>query len=59
MYADKFGLSVACLRIGTFRTPDHPSEARQLLTWISHKDMAELTRCCIEHESYHFAVFGV
>ncbi|CAB3811015.1 NAD-dependent epimerase/dehydratase family protein [Achromobacter denitrificans] len=60
MYADKYGMSVACLRIGTFRTPDHPSEARQLLTWISHKDMAELTRCCIEHESYHFAVaYGV
>ena len=32
LYADKYGLSVACLRIGTFRTPDRPSEARQLLT---------------------------
>lgn len=60
MYADKYGMSVACLRIGTFRTPDHPSEARQLLTWISHRDMAELARCCIEHESYHFVVvYGV
>jgi len=60
MYADKFGMSVACLRIGTFRTPDHPSESRQLLTWISHRDMAELARCCIEHESYHFVVvYGV
>ncbi|NYT78937.1 NAD(P)-dependent oxidoreductase [Alcaligenaceae bacterium] len=60
MYADKYGLSVACLRIGTFRTPDRPSEARQLLTWISHNDMAQLARRCIEHESYHFAVvYGV
>lgn len=60
MYADKYGLSVACLRIGTFRTPDRPSEARQLLTWISHRDMTELTRCCIEHPSYHFEViYGV
>lgn len=60
MYADKYGVSVACLRIGTFRTPDRPSEARQLLTWISHRDMAQLVRCCIEHESYHFVVvYGV
>ncbi|CAM5199129.1 Uronate dehydrogenase OS=Castellaniella defragrans OX=75697 GN=HNR28_001543 PE=3 SV=1 [Castellaniella defragrans] len=60
MYADKYGLSVACLRIGTFRTPDRPDESRQLLTWISHRDMAQLVRCCIEHESYHFVVaYGV
>lgn len=60
MYADKYGLSVACLRIGTFRTPDRPTEARQLLTWISHRDMAQLTRRCIEHESYHYVVaYGV
>lgn len=60
MYADKYGLSVACLRIGSFLRPDRPQEARQLLTWISHRDMTELTRCCIEHESYHFEVlYGV
>ena len=60
MYADKYGLSVACLRIGSFLRPDRPAEARQLLTWISHRDMTELTRCCIEHESYHFEVlYGV
>jgi uronate dehydrogenase len=34
LYADKHGLSVACLRIGTFRTPDRPVDARGLLTWI-------------------------
>jgi len=56
MYADKYGMSVACLRIGTFRTPDRPSEARQLLTWLSHRDMAQLARRCIEHEAYHFVV---
>ncbi|HEY9269821.1 NAD(P)-dependent oxidoreductase [Achromobacter sp.] len=60
MYADKYGMSVACLRIGTFRTPDRPSEARQLLTWISHRDMAQLAARCVEHESYHFTVvYGV
>lgn len=60
MYADKYGMSVACLRIGTFRTPDRPSEARQLLTWLSHRDMAQLARRCIENASYHFVVvYGV
>lgn len=56
LYADKYGLSVACLRIGTFRTPDRPTEARQLSTWISHRDMAQLTRRCIDHPGFHFLV---
>jgi uronate dehydrogenase len=60
LYADKYGLSVACLRIGTFRTPDRPAEPRQLLSWISHRDMAQLVRRCIDHPDYHFIVaYGV
>jgi uronate dehydrogenase len=60
LYADKYGLSVACLRIGTFRTPDRPAEARQLLTWISHRDMVQLVQRCIDHPNYHFVtVYGV
>ncbi len=58
--ADKYGLSVACLRIGTFRNPDRPAEARQLLTWISHRDMVQLVRRCIDYPDYHFVVvYGV
>jgi uronate dehydrogenase len=60
LYADKHGLSVACLRIGTFRTPDRPIDARQLLTWISHRDMVQLVRRCIDSPDYHFVtVYGV
>ncbi len=60
LYADKHGLSVACLRIGTFREPDEPSEARQLLSWVSHRDLAQLVRRCIDHPDYHFVVaYGV
>jgi uronate dehydrogenase len=59
-YADKHGLSVACLRIGTFIVPDRPRDARQLLTWISHRDMVQLVRRCIDHPHYHFVVvYGV
>jgi uronate dehydrogenase len=60
LYADKYGLSVASLRIGTFRTPDRPDNARQLLTWISHRDMAQLIRRCIDHPDFHYIVaYGV
>jgi uronate dehydrogenase len=60
LYADKHGMSVASLRIGTFRTPDRPSEPRQLLTWISHRDTVQLVRCCIEHPGFHYLnVYGV
>ena len=60
LYADKYALSVACLRIGTFRNPDRPDNARQLLTWISHRDMTQLVERCIEHPDYHFiVVYGV
>jgi uronate dehydrogenase len=60
LYADKYGLSVACLRIGTFRNPDRPADARQLLSWISHRDMVQLVRRCVDHPDYHFViVYGV
>ena len=60
LYADKYGLSVACLRIGTFRNPDRPDNARQLLTWISHRDITQLVQRCIDHPNFHFVVvYGV
>jgi uronate dehydrogenase len=60
LYADKYALSVACLRIGSFRPDDRPSESRHLLTWISHRDMAQLAMRCVEHPGYHFVVvYGV
>jgi uronate dehydrogenase len=60
LYADKYGLTVACLRIGTFVVPDRPRDARQLLTWISHRDMVQLVRRCIDYPHYHFVVvYGV
>jgi uronate dehydrogenase len=60
LYADKHGLSVACLRIGSFRPNDRPADVRQLQTWISHRDMVQLTQRCIDHPDYHFViVYGV
>ena len=58
MYADKYGMSVACVRLGSFRAL--PEDRRALMTWISHRDTVQLFRRCIEHPNYHFAViYGV
>jgi uronate dehydrogenase len=58
LYADKFGLSVACLRIGAFRP--EPTEARHLSVWISPRDMVELIRCSIDAPAIHYcAAYGV
>jgi uronate dehydrogenase len=58
LYADKHGMSVACLRIGSFR--EQPEDARQLATWVSPRDMAQLVRCAIDAPAYNFLVlYGV
>ena len=58
LYADKHGLEVAALRIGSFRR--EPGDFRQLSTWISHRDMVQLVRRCIDAPRFHFIVlYGV
>ncbi len=58
LYADKHGLSVSCLRIGSFRLK--PEDERQLMTWISHQDTVHLFERCIVYPDYHFViVYGV
>jgi len=58
LYADKHGISVSCLRIGSFQPK--PQDRRQLMTWISHRDMVHLVERCIDHPAYHYAlVYGV
>ncbi|WP_229871244.1 NAD-dependent epimerase/dehydratase family protein [Streptomyces phaeofaciens] len=45
LYADKFGLSVICLRIGSFeRTPTDP---RHLATWLSPRDAVGYIRAAL------------
>ena len=58
LYADKYGMAVSCLRIGSFQPK--PQDLRQLMTWISHRDTVHLVERCIDHPDYHFAVvYGV
>jgi uronate dehydrogenase len=58
LYADKHGMSVACLRIGSFR--ERPEDRRQFATWLSHRDAVQLFQRCIEAPKYDFAiVYGI
>jgi uronate dehydrogenase len=58
LYADKHGMAVSCLRIGSFQPK--PQDLRQLMTWISHRDTVHLVERCVDHPDYHFvAVYGV
>jgi uronate dehydrogenase len=58
LYADKHGMSVACLRIGSFR--ERPQSARQLATWVSPRDLTQLVRRCIDAPDYRYLVlYGV
>ncbi|GEM45937.1 NAD-dependent epimerase/dehydratase family protein [Deinococcus cellulosilyticus] len=54
MYHDRYGLEVVCQRIGTFA--ETPTEMRHLCTWISFRDMVQLTRVCLNHPNPGFAI---
>ncbi|MFN2560071.1 MAG: NAD-dependent epimerase/dehydratase family protein [Jatrophihabitans sp.] len=57
-YVDRYGMQVACLRIGTFE--DRPSHPRSLLTWLSPDDGARLVDACLRSPSLGYAlVWGV
>lgn len=58
LYADKFGLSVACLRIASFE--ERPLDQRMLATWLSYEDGVHLFDRCIDADNFHFVrVYGV
>jgi uronate dehydrogenase len=58
LYHDKFGLRVACLRIGSFQ--ERPRDPRMLHTWLSVPDAVRLVLACLTSPDLHFAVlYGV
>jgi len=58
LYADKYGMSVICQRIGVARPK--PPHRRSLSNWLSEGDYVELTRRCLEADNVHFViVYGV
>ncbi len=58
LYADKHGIGVVCLRIGSFQP--RPLNVRMLSTWLSHRDTIQLVRRCLDATDLHFEiVYGV
>lgn len=58
LYADKFGLSVVCLRIGSFE--DAPTEQRHLATWLSPRDCLGFVRAALTAPGIDFtSVYAV
>jgi len=54
MYHDKFGLRVACIRIGS--ALPRPVDERHLSTWLSPGDLARLVTACLTSPDLGFAV---
>ncbi len=58
LYADKYGLSVGCVRIASFEP--RPTDMRMLSTWLSHEDGIHLFEQCVRAPEHHYyRVFGV
>jgi uronate dehydrogenase len=58
LYHDRYGIGVACLRIGSFR--DRPTSRRHLSTWLSPGDAVRLVDACLRAGSLGFAVvYGI
>jgi uronate dehydrogenase len=53
-YADRYGLKVACLRIGTFA--ERPTDLRALATWLSPDDCTRLVDACLHSQSLDYAI---
>jgi uronate dehydrogenase len=54
LYSDRFGMSIACLRIGTCF--DEPLDLRALSTWLSPDDAARLVEACLAAPPFGFRV---
>ena len=53
-HVDKHGMTALCVRIGSFRPA--PRNPRELQTWISPRDMAQLVECGLTQAQLRYAV---
>jgi uronate dehydrogenase len=57
LYAEKWGLEVACIRIGSVL--ERPTTVRHLSTWLSPRDAVALFRACLAAPLRFVIVYGV
>ena len=53
-HVDKHGMTALCMRIGSYRPA--PKNPRELFTWISPRDMAQLIECGLTQNALRYAV---
>src|SRR5919201_1159620 len=56
-FSDEFGMSIVCLRIGSFQ--ERPRNERHLATWLSERDAAQLVWRSIEADVPFAIVYGI
>jgi NAD+ dependent glucose-6-phosphate dehydrogenase len=58
-YHDAYGISVYCVRIANFPNTDVSNTKFEpgMNRWLSSRDMAELTACCLEAPDPQFGIF--
>lgn len=59
-YAEEYGMSVICIRLGTSSRDDRPGgDARSYVSWLSHRDLTAMVDRCIEVEGINYDIlFG-
>jgi uronate dehydrogenase len=55
LYAHKYGLEVACLRIGAC-WPAPRGDQRDLALWLSHGDLGRLVSACLDANSFDYEI---
>jgi NAD(P)-dependent dehydrogenase (short-subunit alcohol dehydrogenase family) len=59
--AEQEGLSSIALRIGAFQPPEKARDdmgVKMLDAWVSHRDLDQLIRLCVDAEGVQFAIFN-
>ncbi len=57
-YAEEYGMVVICVRLGTAGEDDRPvDDARSYVSWVSHRDLADMVERCIDVEGITYDIF--
>ncbi len=57
-YAEEYGMTVICIRLGTMSVEDRPgSDARSFVSWLSSRDLVTMVDRCIEVEGVGCDIF--
>jgi hypothetical protein len=59
-YCELYGVSSMCLRIGSVLPDDDPRlNPRTMKTWLSHRDLSQLSRKCLQSTLGYGIYYGV